>query len=420
MYRILALFLGFGYIQVSSQIPEELPQILSTDAGKKISDVDTWENRRKPEILDLFRDEVYGWFPADFKPEVSFEKVSTDYHALNGEGIRKQIIIHVKNPENDKQMKIPLLIYLPSGEIRDIPVFLGLNFYGNHTIHADPGIMISDSWVRNNVDFQIEGFRADERSRGVRNHRWPVEYILSRGYGLATMYYGDIDPDYDDDFQNGLHNLFREDGPYPEDGAGSIAAWAYGLSLAMDYMETDTQIDENKIAVLGHSRLGKTALWAGARDTRFAMVISNNSGCGGAALSLRKQGETVQIINDRFPHWFNDNFIFYNENETELPVDQHMLLATIAPRFLYVTSAEKDGWADPYGEQLSTYLAGKVWEKIYNQQVYVPREPRPVNYPVKRGYVGYHIRSGKHDITPYDWEQFLDFADLKFRKKSGD
>ncbi len=415
MKKILTfLLLGLSF-HIYSQIPEELPEILISEEGKEISEREFWENNRKPEILELFRSEVYGQFPADFSPDVSFEEISTNHNVLNGKGIRKQIIIHLRDPDTDEKLDINLLIYLPSGEIRDVPLFLGLNFYGNHTIHPDPGILISDSWVRNNEAFNIDQNKADERSRGVRINRWPVEYIVSRGYGLATMYYGDIDPDYDDNFQNGLHKLFRENGTYPDDGAGSIAAWAYGLSLAMDYLETDDYVDEDRVAVFGHSRLGKASLWAGAGDERFALVISNNSGCGGASLSMRKHGETVKAINDRFPHWFSDNFTFYNENEEELPVDQHMLLATIAPRFLYVASAKEDDWADPYGEQLSAFLAGKVYKKIYNSEVYVPKEPLEVNNPVKRGYVGYHIRSGKHDITPYDWEQYLDFADLNMR-----
>ncbi len=414
--RNYVLFLMISInITLSSQIPEGLPGILETENDRLISEAKIWEKQRRPEILEVFRNEIYGKFPAEFNPEIRFEEISTSFDALDGHGIRKQVRIHLKSKENNEHLSIDLLIYLPYRISGKTPLFLGLNFYGNHTIHPDPGIIISDSWVRDNEAFRISDNLADERSRGVRVSRWPVEYILSRGYGLATIYYGDIDPDFDDDFNNGLHKLFRESGPYPVNGAGSIAAWAYGLSRAMDYFEIDDNIDENRVVVFGHSRLGKASLWAGVRDERFALVISNNSGCGGAALSMRKHGETVKNINDQFPHWFCDNFKKYNENEDELPVDQHMLLALIAPRPIYLASAQEDNWADPYGEQLSGYLAGKVYEQLYNLEVRIPKDPLSINYPVKSGAIGYHIRTGKHNITGYDWEQFLDFSDLFFR-----
>jgi len=408
---VLALYTAIAQ-NIFAQLPSEpddlvgpLPELLRSLEGSPIETAGEWEQIRHPELLELFREHMYGRVPQS-PVSVSNHMLFSDREALQGRAIMKEVQMEVVR--NFDTLDMNLLIFLPNDRPGPVPVFLGLNFNGNHTIHPDPQISVTDHWVRNNNDLGITDHHATEASRGSAAGRWPVELILSRGYGLVTMYYGDIDPDFDDGFRNGIHGLMDEE--RTPDSWGSIAAWAWGLSRAMDYIEEDPDMDQHRVAVMGHSRLGKTSLWAGAQDERFALVISNNSGCGGAALSRRARGETVSRINESFPHWFAARFRDYNDREAKLPLDQHMLMALMAPRPLYVASAEEDDWADQRGEFLSLYYGSRAYT-LYGEQALTDKRMPGLNQPVKAGRVAYHIRSGKHDVTRYDWEQYLDFAD---------
>jgi len=382
-----------------------VPELMTTFSGEQINNRAEWDMKRRPELLKFFEENVYGKFPGALD-QVTFKILEEDKNALDGKAHRKQI--EVSCEKNNRTLHFNILLYLPKNKER-APIFLGYNFFGNHTITSDPHVIVHQAWTMNNADLGITENRAKATSRGVRSHRWAVDKILANGFGLGVIYYGEVDPDKND-FSDGLHALFYGNGQQKpqEDEWGSIAAWAFGLSRALDVLEKDDLVDASKVVVFGHSRLGKAALWAGATDGRFAAAISNNSGCGGAALSKRKFGETVGRINSSFPHWFCDRFKKFDQNEEALPVDQHQLLALIAPRPLYVASAAEDQWADPKGEFLSAHYTYPVYHLFGKEGIQSPNIP-PVNEPIQHT-VAYHIRTGVHDVTDYDWEHYLKWA----------
>ena len=386
-----------------SKVPAyKLPNVLGGARSQK-----AWLARRE-QILEIYRSQVFGRAPG--KPSDLKLTVDSVEPALGGRATRKRVTISFAGG-----FSLHLLLYLPSTK-KPAPVFLALSFGANHTICDDAGVPLADEWVKDPATKEWSLKPSPEKSRGNEAAQWQVDKILSRGYGLATIYYEEIEPDFDGGMKYGVRPLFFRAGqtaPAADDW-GAIGAWAWGLSRAMDYLETDRDVDAGHVAVFGHSRLGKTALWAGAQDTRFAMVISNESGEGGAAISRRKYGERTKDLNTKFPHWFCLNFRQFNDREDEMPFDAHFLLALAAPRPLYVASAEGDQWSDPKGEFLAAAYASRVWELLGKPGLGTLRMPG-VGQPIMHT-VGYHIRAGKHDVTAYDWDQYLKFADMQWGK----
>ena len=398
--------------QTKLAMPGGVPDPLVFENGRRVATPQEWPVRRV-ELLRLFTEQMYGQMPPR-PPHMRFRVIDEDRHALGGAATRRQVEIELDGSTGGPQ--IDLLLYIPN-RVRRPAVILGMNFWGNEAVNADPGIRISNRWVESGrnpfVDLScVQDHRATAGCRGIDAHRWPVKEILSRGYALATFYRGDLDPDRPDGFDESIRSHYpklQEGG----DDFSTIAAWAWGLSRAMDYIETDPTIDAHRVAVFGWSRLGKAALWAAATDTRFAAAISNESGAGGAKLFHHPGGETIAHLNTAFPWWFCRNFRRYNGQEATLPFDQNLGLALIAPRPLYVASAIDDANSDPEGEFLSAQAATEVYRFLGFPETEL-REWPAVNEPML-GRVSYHVRSGGHDVTAFDWAQYLRFCDRFLR-----
>ena len=400
---------GINYDE-SRVAPYTLPDPLVTAAGQRVRTADDWRRLRRPELFALFEREVYGKSPPA-PAAMRFETRSVDRAALGGRATRKEVRVHLEQDRDEPYLDV--LLYVPNERPAPAPVFLALT-YGNHTITTDPGVTIAPHWLRDHP--RPDSARAPVL-RGAWAERWPIDTILARGYALAAVYLGDLDPDTKGAFARGIRPHYFAKGqtePRPDEWA-ALASWGWGLSRAIDYLERDADVDARRVALMGHSRTGKAALWAAARDPRVAMVIANESGTGGAKLSRRNFGETVAEINRGFPYWFARNFRKYDGRERELPVDQHELIALIAPRPLYVAVAADDLWGDPHG----SFLAAKAAEPVFallGAPSALPDSMPAVNRPTLDGAIGFHLRPGKHDVTLYDWQQFLAFADRHLKR----
>ncbi len=369
-----------------SKVPAyTLPEALKTKQGKIIKSSKSWEKIRRPEVLDLFAENIYGQMPKDFD-EIKFSLKNEDRNSMDGKAHLKEVLIEVFR--NQKRVAINLTLFIPNNAKSPSPAFLLIN--NRPKENTDP-------------------------TRLIKSEFWPAEVLIESGYAIAAIHVSDMAPDNKNEFMNGVLQIYPEQ-LSADNGMRAIGAWGWGASRVMDYFETDPQIDSKRVAITGHSRGGKASLWAAANDQRFALCISNCSGNTGAALARRQFGERVKVINTAFPHWFNTNYKKYNDHEELLPVDQHMLISLIAPRPVYATNASEDLWADPKGTFLSLKNAEGVYA-LYNLKSKLPETPPALNTPIIESPLAYHNREGKHDLTVYDWKQFIRFADAYYKKK---
>ncbi len=418
--RSAMLFLGFtmaGLIFAADFPPPEqlpsrpgLPDPLVLLNGTKVTSKEDWQSKRRPELKELFQHYMYGVLPP--KPDnVAFKIERVDPKALGGKATLKEVTISFGPPSTPK---LHLLVVVPNQRKGPAPVFLGLNFSGNHTLLADPKIRLSTVWMPERYK-GVKANRATEESRGTAVDVWNIEDAIDRGYAVATLYCGDIDPDRAD-VREGIQPHLAKPGAKASDSDwGTIAAWAWGLSRCIDYLATDADIDASKIIVVGHSRLGKVALLAGAMDERIAIAIPHQAGCGGTAPSRGVVGEQLKDINTRFPHWFNGNFKKFNQAQDKLPFDQHCLAALMAPRPLLFSNAVDDTWANPGGQFEMLQAADPVYRLLGVEGL--SAKTRPAVGTLVDSRLGYFIRAGKHSMNKEDWKIFLDFADKHLKSK---
>lgn len=384
---------------------DEPPALLLSERGRKITTARQWERQRRPEILRMLSTEVYGVAP-DTRVEASYRTLEEDGSALGGTATRRQVRITLRAA--GREHTADMLIYIPNGAGTPVPVIFGLNFKGNHATTLDEAVILP-----------AEAKSAPALApRGDNARRWPYAEAVARGYAVATICKDDFFPDRRDGYAQSVLPMLYEGSTIPDSvRMKAVGAWTWGISRAIDCMESMPEIDTRRIMVIGHSRLGKTSLWAAATDPRIAIAVSNDSGSTGASLARGNRGETVQKINTSFPYWFTDRYKTYNGREAQMPFDQHMLLALVAPRPLYVASASLDDWADPLNEMRAAQLCGEVY-RLYGMQPLAWRQerlPAPGGTFIG-GDVAYHLREGGHDILLYDWERFMTFADKYFHR----
>jgi hypothetical protein len=387
-----------------------LPDPLVRNDGKPVKDAKTWWKKRRPEIVSIFETQQYGMAPGRPKDE-SFEVVEKGTPALNGKAIRKRVEIHLSGDQNTPV--IHLVEYIPAEAKKPVPMLLSISFGAPSNTVDDPGLPVGEVW-----DMKTHARIPANKARTFGKLR--VEPVLDAGIGVATFYYGDVDPDFAEGFANGIRSHYLKPGEAkrgPEDW-GSIAAWAWGMSRVQDYFETDKDVDAKRVAIHGVSRLGKTVMWAGAHDQRFAAVIASCSGEGGAALSHRDYGETIAHLTapTRYPYQFAENYAKWAGFPDKAPMDANMLVALIAPRPLLLQTGNTDSWSDPKGEFLAAVAAGPVYKLLGKDPLDTetwPAAKQPILHDLS-----YYMHDGGHGMVPTDWDVYVEFLKMNLHPES--
>ncbi len=387
LFTTIALYLGASSVLAVCAAPVgaqqlNLPDPLKLPDNSLLTTKEQWQSEQRQRVFDVFQGQVYGK-PTQGRPQsMAFNVIETDPQALGGQATLKRVEIVIQDDAMTSSLTIRLVLFTPNAAQAPARAFLMINPFKESD--TDP-------------------------TRAVKSERWPAEAVIARGFAIASFYASDVDPDQPS-FDNGVHKFYDASARAGNDTWGTLAAWAWGASRAMDYLETDALIDPNGVAVLGHSRGGKAALWAGATDERFVLTVSNDSGEGGAAISRRNHGEGILDLNSQFPHWFSLNYRNYNGAPETLPVDHHELVALMAPRAVYVASASDDDWADPEGEFLAVLNAAPVFALFGSTGLGTGKWPAPGEH-IHGDQMAYHLRQGVHDLTLFDWNLYMDFFD---------
>ena len=384
----------FDVIREEAMVPAyQLPPLLVSSEGKPVTTREEWFNVRRPQLMALFGNLVYGVVPVPESPiKTTYEVLRTDMAFMGGKATRKDVRIRFENARGSAEMTI--LVFTPNDAKAPVPAFLLHSF----------------------ANTKDDGHDASPDKPGFTRNGLPLGEFFQRGFGFVVLSQGALVKHNEVEFQTGIHPLFYRQGQsFPKANEwGVIAAVSWSASRVMDYLETDGDVDAKRIAAMGHSKMGKATLWTCAQDQRFALAILAQSGCGGAALWKRNFGENMEKMVTRFPYWLCRNAAKFARNEDDLPVDQHMLIACLAPRPVYVASGEDDLWADLRVEYLSAYHASEVYRLLGRQGLGSEKSP-PVGKVLASGHVGYHNRAGGHSVEMFDWQNFIEFAELHWK-----